>query len=107
MLINSGYDVTVTDKNTENLAEITKSAEVLVTATGVAGLITPDMVSDHTVIIDAGVATDSNGLVGDVSVEVRENPFIIITPVKGGVGPLTVSALFENVITSARNFTKQ
>ncbi len=61
------------------------------------------MVSGDAVIVDAGVATDSNGLVGDVAADVRELPEIIITPQKGGVGPLTVSALFENVITAARN----
>jgi len=53
-------------------------------------------------IVDAGVATDSNGLVGDVAQGVRDNHQGKITPIKGGVGPLTVAALFENVITAAR-----
>jgi len=57
--------------------------------------------------VDAGVATDKNGLIGDVAPEVRELPNITITPDKGGVGPLTVSALFENVIRSASKFAKQ
>jgi methylenetetrahydrofolate dehydrogenase (NADP+)/methenyltetrahydrofolate cyclohydrolase len=104
---NSGYDVTVADKLTENLSEITSQADVLVTATGVPALITSDMISPHCTIVDAGVATDSNGLVGDVDMDVREIPTISITPNKGGVGPLTVSALFENVITSARNFAEK
>jgi methylenetetrahydrofolate dehydrogenase (NADP+)/methenyltetrahydrofolate cyclohydrolase len=60
------------------------------------------MVKPDAVIVDAGVATDSNGLVGDVAADVRELPDIKITPEKGGVGPLTVCALFDNVIRSAR-----
>jgi methylenetetrahydrofolate dehydrogenase (NADP+)/methenyltetrahydrofolate cyclohydrolase len=100
---NSELDVAVADKKTSNLAELTREADVLVTATGVPGLITKDMIKPDAVIIDAGVATDSNGLIGDVSPEVRELPDITITPEKGGVGPLTVCALFDNVIRSARN----
>ena len=99
----SGVDVTVADKSIANLADTTRQADVLVCATGVAGLIKKDMVKSDVVIVDAGVATDSNGLVGDVAPEVRELPDITITPEKGGVGPLTVCALFENVIRSAQN----
>lgn len=104
---NSGYDVEIADKNVENLAEVTRGADILVTATGVSGLIKSDMVKPEAVIVDAGVSTDSNGLVGDVASEVRELPDIVTTPEKGGVGPLTVSALFDNVIRSARNFTQK
>ena len=100
---NSGYNVSVIDKQTSDLGVVTRDADILVTATGVPGLITPNMVKKGVVIVDAGVATDSNGLVGDVSDEVRLLPDLTITPMKGGVGPLTVSALFENVITACRN----
>ena len=72
---------------------------------GVPGLITKDMIKEGAVIVDAGVATDSNGLIGDVAEEVRELSDITITPVKGGVGPLTVCALFENVIRAAQATT--
>ncbi len=102
----SGYDVTVADKNTANLPELTRQADVLVSATGVPGLITVDMVKPDAVIVDAGVATDSNGLIGDVSQDARDLPGVIMTPVKGGVGPLTVAALFENVISAARSTVK-
>jgi methylenetetrahydrofolate dehydrogenase (NADP+)/methenyltetrahydrofolate cyclohydrolase len=60
------------------------------------------MVRGNAVIVDAGVATDSNGQVGDVAPEVRQLQDLTITPEKGGVGPLTVCALFENVILAAR-----
>ncbi len=102
MWIASGYDFEVVDKKIDNLAEVTKKADILVTATGVPGLIKPDMVKPEAVIVDAGVATDKNGLVGDVATSVRELPNITITPEKGGVGQLTVCALFENVIRAAR-----
>ncbi|MFO0920410.1 MAG: bifunctional 5,10-methylenetetrahydrofolate dehydrogenase/5,10-methenyltetrahydrofolate cyclohydrolase [Candidatus Saccharimonadales bacterium] len=100
---NSSLDVTVVDKKTKSLAEITKQADVLVCATGKPGLITDDMVRSTVVIVDAGVATDTNGLIGDVASSVRELADITITPEKGGVGPLTVCALFDNVIRAARN----
>lgn len=98
----SGYDVEVADKSVTNLADMTIQADVLISATGVPGLIKADMVKSDVIIVDAGVATDSNGLVGDVAPSVRELPDITITPEKGGVGPLTVCALFDNVIRSAQ-----
>jgi len=98
----SNLDVTVADKNTPDLSKETLTADIIVSATGQPGLITKDMIKSDVVIVDAGVATDKNGLIGDVSPDVRELPDITITPEKGGVGPLTVSALFENVIRSAK-----
>lgn len=95
-------DVTTANKQTKKLAKLTADADVIVCATGVPGLIKANMVKPDAVIVDAGVATDSNGLIGDVDSEVRELPGITITPEKGGVGPLTVCALFENVIRAAR-----
>jgi methylenetetrahydrofolate dehydrogenase (NADP+) / methenyltetrahydrofolate cyclohydrolase len=97
--------VTVADKKTDNLAELLKEADVIVSATGVPGLIKADMIKSDAIVVDAGVATDSNGLIGDVAPEVREMPDITITPEKGGVGPLTVCALFDNVIRAARKTT--
>lgn len=98
----SNYDVEIADKKTENLTDVVAGADILVCATGAPGIITADMVKPNAVIVDAGVATDSNGLVGDVAADVRSLPDIKITPEKGGVGPLTVCALFENVIRAAR-----
>lgn len=99
----SGYDVSVLDRSIPDLKSATLTADVVVSATGVPGLIKPEMVKSGATIIDAGVSTDSNGLIGDVALEVREMTDITITPIKGGVGPLTVAALFENVITASRN----
>ena len=99
----SGLNVSTVDRNTspqDLMAQILDS-DIIVSATGVPGLITAEMIKPNVVIVDAGVATDKNGLVGDVDPRVRDLPDITITPEKGGVGPLTVCALFDNVIKSA------
>jgi methylenetetrahydrofolate dehydrogenase (NADP+)/methenyltetrahydrofolate cyclohydrolase len=95
-------DVTVYDDQTNDLASGLKNADIIVAASGVPGLITGDMVGLNAVIVDAGTASEQGKIVGDVAQEVRERDDITITPVKGGVGPLTVAALFDNVITAAR-----
>ena len=99
---NSGYDVTVISEPTDELATLVQAADVLVTATGVPGLITSDMVRPDTVIVDAGTASENGRIVGDVADDVRERHDLTMTPVRGGVGPLTICALFDNVIRSAR-----
>jgi len=98
----SGVDVAVADRSTDNLAEQTKDADVIITATGSPAILYPDMVKSGVVIVDAGVASEDGKTVGDVAPEMYERDDITITPVKGGVGPLTVCALFENVIRAAR-----
>lgn len=98
----SGLEVIVANKQTADLTVLTLKADLIVTATGVPGVLKKDMVKPNAVIVDAGVATDRNGLIGDVDPSVRELPDITITPEKGGVGPLTVCALFENVLAAAR-----
>lgn len=103
----NGFDVEVVDKKTPNLAEVVYTADVIICATGVPGLITSEMIKQDAVVVDAGVATDKNGLVGDIAPDVRERDDLIITPEKGGVGPLTVCALFENVIRSARRVAEK
>lgn len=102
MWSHSDYDVLVLDKSSGDLADKLLQADVVITATGVPGLITADMIKQDAVVVDAGVATDKNGLIGDVAPDVRELPDVTITPEKGGVGPLTVVALFDNVIRAAR-----
>ena len=98
----TNLDVTVATKATEALGDLTAKADVIVSATGVPGLITQSMIKPDAVIVDAGVATDKNGLIGDVADDVRLMSDIKITPEKGGVGPLTICALFDNVLRSAR-----
>lgn len=103
---NSGYDVTVIDKDTENIAGFIKNADIVVTAAGAPGSVTSDMLRPGTVVIDAATASEDGKIVGDVASDVRDRSDLTITPEKGGVGPLTVAALFDNVIRAARESTK-
>jgi len=97
----SGLQVITADRETADLPALTRQADVIISATGVPGLLKSDMIKIGAVVVDAGVATDTNGLVGDVAEDVRERDDLTITPLKGGVGPLTVCALFDNVIRVA------
>lgn len=97
----AGHDVIVIDKKTENIEERLAEADIIITATGQPGIISADCVKDGAVVIDAGVASEEGKTVGDVADDVYSREDLVMTPKKGGVGPLTVSALFENVILAA------
>lgn len=99
----AGHDVSVYDDTVENLSEKVRSSNIIVSATGVPGLITSAMVASGSTVIDAGTASEGGVMVGDVAANVHERKDIDITPMKGGVGPLTIAALFDNVIIAARN----
>ena len=101
MLRASGIDVTVIDSNTKNVAAVAREADVIVTATGRPAILTSDMVKSGAVVVDAGVASEEGKTLGDVAKDVLEREDITITPEKGGVGPLTICALFENLIQAA------
>lgn len=101
-LKNSGYDVAVADRETEDLKKECLAADIIITATGSPAILYPDMIKDNAVVVDAGVASEEGKIVGDVAPEVYKRDDLTITPTKGGVGPLTICALFENVLISAR-----
>jgi methylenetetrahydrofolate dehydrogenase (NADP+)/methenyltetrahydrofolate cyclohydrolase len=96
----AGYDVTVFD-NSSDITELNKY-ELIVSATGTPGLITSQLVQPGAVVVDAGTASEHGKIVGDVADDVRERDDVTITPQKGGVGPLTIAALFDNVIRAAQ-----
>lgn len=98
----SGYDVTVYTKDSQDIAAGLRESEVVITATGVPHLITADMLALDAVVVDAGTASEDGVIVGDLDESVRAREDITITPEKGGVGPLTVVALFDNVISAAQ-----
>lgn len=98
----AGYDVQAYDDTVQDLASELKQAQVIVTATGVPGLISSQMIQPGSVVVDAGTATENGKLVGDLAEDVRERNDLTITPKIGGVGPLTITALFDNVIQAAR-----
>lgn len=102
MLLTSGHDVTVIDRKTVDVPSVVRQADILVTATGQPGLITSDMIKERAVVVDAGVAGEQGKTVGDLADDVYERDDLTITPRKGGVGPLTICALFDNVIRAAR-----
>ena len=105
MWLKSGVDVTVFEKG-DDLSQLI-NYDIVVSATGVPGLIKSQMIKPKTVVVDAGTASENGKIVGDVSEEVRQRNDVIITPKKGGVGPLTVSALFDNVITACLKIANQ
>ena len=97
MLLNANATVTICHSRTKNLSEITKTADILISAAGSAGLVTADMVKDGAVVIDVGMNRDENGkLCGDVDFESVKEKASFITPVPGGVGPMTICSLMVN-----------
>ena len=104
MLINLGATVTVCNSKTKNLGEICARADILISATGRAGLICADMVRKDAVVVDVGMNRDENGkLCGDVDYIHVCDKTHCITPVPGGVGPMTIMMLMRNTIIAARN----
>lgn len=99
----SGYDVTVFDEHSQDMESRLPEFDVIVTAAGVPSLIHSDLVKQGAVVIDAGTAAEHGKIVGDVAADVRQRDDVSITPEKGGVGPLTVTALFDNVIRAAQS----
>jgi methylenetetrahydrofolate dehydrogenase (NADP+)/methenyltetrahydrofolate cyclohydrolase len=103
LLLNENATVTVCHSKTVNLKEITLAADIIVTAVGKVAFITADMVKDGAVVIDAGINRDQNGkLCGDVDFERVAPKCSYITPVPGGVGPMTVTMLLENTLAAAK-----
>lgn len=99
--------VTVCHSKTQNIKEITKNADILIAALGKAKFVTADMVKDGAVIIDVGINRNDDGkLVGDVDFENVEKKASYITPVPGGVGPMTIAMLMTNVVKAAKNLEK-
>lgn len=103
LLLHENATVEITHSKTQNLADITKEADVLVAAIGKAKFVTADMVKDGAVVIDVGMNRDENGkLCGDVDFEAVKDKCSFITPVPGGVGPMTISMLMQNTLTAAK-----
>lgn len=103
LLLHENATVEITHSKTQNLADITKEADILVAAIGKAKFVTADMVKDGAVVIDVGMNRDENGkLCGDVDFEAVKDKCSFITPVPGGVGPMTISMLMQNTLTAAK-----
>ena len=101
LLTHANATVTVCHSRTQDLGRQTLEADVIVAAVGVAGLVSPDMVKAGAVVIDVGTNRTESGLVGDVEAGVAEVAGFL-TPVPGGVGPMTIACLLENTVRAAR-----
>lgn len=108
LLLQKDATVTYAHSKTPNLKEITLQADILVVAVGKAKLITSDCVKDGAVVIDVGMNRDENNrLCGDVDFESVKEKASYITPVPGGVGPMTITMLMANTVQSAENELRQ
>lgn len=107
LFLNNDATVTVCHSKTNNLKEFTKNADILVVAVGKKHLITEDMVKKDSVVIDVGINRIDGKLYGDVDYENVKNKVILITPVPGGVGPMTVAMLLCNVNTVYKNLNNK
>ena len=103
LLLHENGTVTICHSKTENLPEVTRRADILVSAVGKAGFVTVDMVKSGAVVIDVGMNRTPEGkLTGDVDFAAVEPIASFITPVPGGVGPMTVTMLLKNTVTAAK-----
>ena len=100
LLLNKDATVTMCHSKTINLSSITKNADILISATGKPHLVTEDMIKDNAVIIDVGISRIDGKLCGDVDFENVSKKASYITPVPGGVGPMTVIMLMKNILNA-------
>ena len=101
LLLQANATVTICHSRTEDLARHTLGADLLVAAVGLPGVITSDMVKQGAAVVDVGITRTESGLVGDVDPNVAEVA-AFLTPVPGGVGPMTIAALLANAVRAAR-----
>lgn len=106
MLLSRGISVDIIDSSTEDKEEIIRTADIVISATGVAGLITGAMLKDDAIVIDAGTSESGAGIAGDIDRASAEKVASHLSPVPGGVGPVTVAMLMANVVVSAESLAK-
>ena len=107
LLLHANGTVTICHSRTKNLAEVCRRADILVAAIGKADFFTGDMIKDGAVVIDVGMNRRADGkLTGDVDFASVEPKASYITPVPGGVGPMTITMLMQNTLTAAKNTVK-
>ncbi|AQW88133.1 bifunctional 5,10-methylene-tetrahydrofolate dehydrogenase / 5,10-methylene-tetrahydrofolate cyclohydrolase [Campylobacter pinnipediorum subsp. caledonicus] len=108
LLLNANATITITHSKTKNLKEICKNADIIVAAIGKPNFVTKDMVKDGAIVIDVGInRLDDGSLCGDVDFKNVAEKTSYITPVPGGVGPMTIAMLLKNTIKSTQNRAKK
>ncbi len=103
LLMHRHATITICHSMTKDLASHTRLADILVVATGVVGLINGDMVKEGVIVVDVGINRVDDKIVGDVDFESVSKKASLITPVPGGVGPMTINALMFNVLEAFKN----
>jgi len=103
LLLERNATVTICHSRTKNLSAITKSADILIAAIGKPNFVTDDMVKDDVVIIDVGINRVNDKLIGDVDYQSVSKKASLITPVPGGVGPMTIAVLMANTLQAFKN----
>ena len=101
-LLNKDATVTICHSKTKNVGEITKNADIVISAIGKPKFVSSDMIKENAVVIDVGINRLETGLVGDVDFENVSKKASYITPVPGGVGPMTIAMLLHNVVIAAK-----
>lgn len=102
LLLHKNGTVTICHSRTQNLSEVTAKADILVAAVGRAKFVTADMVKPDAVVIDVGMNRENGKLCGDVDFDTVSQKASYITPVPGGVGPMTIATLMQNTLTAAK-----
>jgi len=103
ILKNKRLNIATADASTNNLSDLTTDADIIISATGSPKLLTGDMVKDGVIVLDAGAAESDGRTVGDVDYESVEPKCSLISKVPGGIGPVTVACLLQNVVEASKN----
>ena len=103
LLLSENGTVTITHSKTKNLSDVTSNADILIVAIGKTKFITSDMIKEDVVIIDVGINRDGKKLFGDVDFEDCKTKASLITPVPGGVGPMTIAMLMKNCLLACKS----
>ena len=103
LLLERNATVTICHSKTQNLSAITKPADILIAAIGKPNFVTEDMIKDNTIVVDVGINRVDNKLIGDVDYQSVSKKASLITPVPGGVGPMTIAILMANTLQSFKN----
>lgn len=98
LLLNQNCTVTITHAQTQNIKELTSKADILVAACGVTKLVKADWIKENSILIDVGINRDNGKLCGDIDFDDVKNKALAITPVPGGVGPMTIAMLLANTV---------
>ncbi len=103
LLKSLGFEVNTITRNTENKEIILKNADIVISGMGNGKYVNSEMIKENAIIVDAGTSESGSGIVGDVDVESIKDMQGFVSPVPGGVGPVTIAMLLQNVLTVAKN----